>query len=332
MSPAEELNNLFLAFKIRAICRNHLEYKGLSSFDIELKPGARIRDVEKYLDEISLALRFSGKPTLKILGQEGILRLEIANQCNNAVNLFSLGYNLPRPAGKLTCLLGETYEGNPLWIDLINNPHMLIAGASGSGKSTLLHALIANLLLHPKTSIVLMDPKNIEFYRYAEMRMDRVQVLYDYQECLGKMEELCQEMEERYRLIREHGIALATFPYIVLIIDEFADLMQQDFDKKLSLALCRLAQKSRAAGIHLIISTQRPSVDVIDGIIKANFPARISCKVSSGVDSRVILDANGAQHLMGKGDALLKNSQFDMERFQVAFTSPEEIGMYFGSA
>lgn len=331
MDNVEKLNNILGAFKIGATCRNFTEHKNICFYDIELKPGARIRDVERYLSELSLALRVSGKPSLKLLSDQGLLRFEFVKAQTDKIDLFSLGYGLPRPTGKLTCLLGETHEGNPLWIDIANNPHMLIAGCTGSGKSTLLHTLIANLLLYPKASIVLMDPKNIEFYKYAEMKLKRIQVSYEYEDCLSKIESLCSEMDERYQLIRDFRVTVDHFPYIILIIDEFADLIQQDASKRFHAALCRLAQKSRAAGIHIIISTQRPSVDVVDGTIKANFPARISCKVATGVDSRVILDANGAQNLIGSGDALLKNNEHDLQRFQVAFTSPDQIKMYFGS-
>lgn len=331
MDNVEKLNTILDAFKIKAVCRNFTEYKNISSYDIELKPGSRIRDVEKYLNEIAFSLRVEGKPALKLLSEQGLLRFEFVKSQHNKINLFELGYGLSRPTGKLTCLLGETHEGNPLWIDIVNNPHMLIAGCTGSGKSTLLHVLIANLLLYPKASIILMDPKNIEFHKYAEMKLDRVQVSYDYEECLHQLETLSLEMEERYTLIRDFKITVELFPYIILIIDEFADLIQQDLKKRFHSLLVKLAQKSRAAGIHIIISTQRPSVDVVDGTIKANFPSRIACKVASGVDSRVILDTNGAQNLIGCGDALLKNHELSLQRFQVAFTSPDEIQTYFGS-
>lgn len=331
MDNTEKLNKVFNTFKIAATCTNFFEYKNACFYDVELQPGTRIRDVEKYLNELSFAMRIPGKPALKILSDKGLLRFEFLKPRTNKVDLFQLGYGLPRPNGKLTCLIGETPEGLPLWFDIVSNPHMLVAGCTGSGKSTILHTLIANLLLYPRVSIILMDPKNIEFYKYSDMQLDRIKVTYAYDECLEQLEKLCLEMDERYQLIREFKVTADHFPYIVLIIDEFADLIQQDVSKQFHAYLCRLAQKSRAAGIHLIISTQRPSVDVVDGTIKANFPSRISCKVATGVDSRVILDATGAQNLLGCGDSILKSSAHDWQRFQAAFTSPDEIKKYFGS-
>jgi DNA segregation ATPase FtsK/SpoIIIE, S-DNA-T family len=331
MDSVEKLNLILSYFKIAANCKKFSEFKNTCSYDIELKPGTRIRDFQKYIDELALILRIPGKPSLHLLNNEGLLRFEFVKAQSAKINLFQLGYGLSRPAGNLTALLGETPQGDPIWMDIAENPHLLIAGASGSGKSTLLHNLIANLLLHPKASVVLMDPKNIEFYKYADMKLDRMKVLFDYEECLFEIESLSAEMDERYRVIRELKVFPNYFPYVVLMIDEFASLIQQDVGKRFHQALCKLSQKSRAANIHIIISTQRPSVDVLDGTIKANFPARIACKVSSNVDSRVILDAPGAQDLMGCGDALIRNSKYDLQRFQIAFTSPDEVNRYFGS-
>jgi DNA segregation ATPase FtsK/SpoIIIE, S-DNA-T family len=331
MDSVEKLNLVLNSFKIAANCKKFSEYKNTCSYDIELKPGARIRDFQKYINELALTLRIPGKPSLHVLNDEGLLRFEFIKARAEKINLFQLGYGLPRPTGNLTALLGESPQGEPIWMDLVDNPHLLIAGASGSGKSTLLHNLIANLLLHPKTSIVLMDPKNIEFYKYVNMKSDRIKVHFDFQDCLAEIESLAAEMDERYRVLRELRVSPNYFPYIVLMIDEFASLIQQDDEKRFHRALCKLSQKSRAANIHIVISTQRPSVDVLDGTIKANFPARIACKVSSGIDSRIVLGANGAQELMGYGDAIIQNVKYDLQRFQIAFTSPEEVNRYFGS-
>ena len=326
----ENINNILSLFKIQATCQHITESPNATYYDLALAPGFRIRAIEKYLAELTLALRLSYLPTIKILNDQGILRLEcIKNNAHQKVNLFDLGYKSIRPAGKLTCLLGETIQGEPLWFDVSESPHILIAGATGSGKSTLLHTLIANFLLYPKVSLSLMDPKNVEFYSYGEMEHKRITVSFDYEECLDKIEALSIEMEERYRSIREFKMDRSDIPYIVLIIDEFADLISQDRTGRFYAALCRLSQKSRAANIHIILSTQRPSIDVVSGTIKANFPTRIACKVSSGVDSRVILDTVGAQNLLGRGDALLKTNEPELHRFQVAYTSADEIKRYF---
>lgn len=333
MDHKQNLNTILTSFKIGAQCVAFQQSKNLSQYDLSLKPGSRIKDIEKYLNEISLHLKTAAKPTLKALSEQGLLRLEVLEIKKEKINLFEYGYKQPRPAGNLTCLLGETIQGNPLWMDLAENPHTLIAGTTGSGKSTLLHTIIANLLLYPEISIQLFDPKNIEFCEYSNMNTQgKIKVSFDFQDCFSALEELSTEMDRRYQIMRQDK--KAPFTRTVLIIDEFADLIQQDTDKLFYRTLCRLAQKSRAAGIYLIIATQRPSVDIVDGTIKANFPARIACKTATNVDSRVILDAPGAQTLMGGGDAIIKNMAFEMQRFQVAYTSPKEIrkhlGKYFG--
>jgi len=330
MWQVENLNSILAAFKIAALCNNFSEYKNACFYDIELKPGAKVRDIEKYSTELSLALKKAGKPRLIISPEEGIIQLEFLNSKREKTSLFDIAYQIERPEGKLTCLLGETLQNDPLWIDIAANPHLLIAGTTGSGKSTLLHTIIANLLLYPKVSIHLMDPKNIEFYKYSEANLPKLNVAHEFADCLIMIESLCLEMDSRYQKIKERKLFADNFPFIVLIIDEYADLIMQDENKLFYKSLIRLAQKSRAAGIHLIMSTQRPSVDVIDGIIKANFPARISCKVSSHIDSRIILDAVGAERLIGSGDALIRDSKFDLQRFQVAYTSPDEVCCLFG--
>lgn len=331
MNDTNTLNNIFSAFKIGATCKSFSEFKNVSYYDVELKLGTKVRDVEKYATELGLALKAPSKPRFKILADQGLLRLEFIKSRTDTIKLFELGRQTTSPHGSLNCLLGETLEGTPLWIDIVNNPHMLIAGTTGSGKSTMLHCIIANLLMYQNTFTILMDPKNIEFYKYGDMHHSKLRVTYDFNDCLSMLEYLCNEMERRYALMRSNRLTSNYFPYMVLIIDEFADLISQDTDKKFAGCLARLAQKSRAAGIHIIISTQRPSVDVVDGTIKANFPSRISCKVATGVDSKVILDTPGAEHLLGKGDALIKTNQYTLQRFQGAYTSPEEIISYFGN-
>lgn len=330
MDNVTTLNNIFGAFKISATCKQFFEHKNAYFYDVELKPGTRIRDLEKYAAELSLALKAPSKPRIKAIPELGLLRLEFMKLQDQKVDLFELGYKSKMPVGKLNCLIGETLEGAPLWIDIVSNPHMLIAGTTGSGKSTMLHTIIANLLMYHNTYISLMDPKNIEFYKYSGLWNYKLGVNYSYSDCVQKLSDLCDEMERRYTLMRTHRISSDYFPYIVLIIDEFADLILQDADHSFHGYLCKLAQKSRAAGIHIILSTQRPSVDIVDGSIKANFPARLSCKVATNTDSRVILDTPGAELLLGKGDSLLKNNQFSLQRFQGAYTTPEEVINYFG--
>lgn len=331
MDNIEKLNSILDSFKISAVCRGFLEYKNACFYDIELKPGARVRDLEKYSTEFSLALKACSKPRINVLPENGIVRFEFLKSQGNKVKLLELGQEAIRPDGDLTCLMGETLEGRPLWMDLAKNPHMLVAGCTGSGKSTVLHTIIANLLLYPRIKIHLMDPKNIEFFQY-EKAIKRVDVSYSYEECLAVLEKLNIEMDLRYRQIKDGVVNQKNLPFIVLIIDEFADLRLQDLDNRFHKLLCRLAQKSRAARIHIVLATQRPSVNVVDGTIKANFPSRLSCKVSSGIDSRVVLDATGAEDLIGRGDSIINNSEYNYQRFQAAYTNAEEVVKYFNGS
>jgi S-DNA-T family DNA segregation ATPase FtsK/SpoIIIE len=328
MTDIEKLNAIFGTFKIAASCKNFTDCKNAYFYDIELKPGTRLRNIEKYIIELGLALKMPSQPQIRVLSDQGLIRLEFSKHRDNKIDFVELNSQTNRPIGKITCLLGETSEGKPLWLDMNNNPHTLIAGCTGSGKSTLLHIMIANLLLCQNTKLYLIDPKNIEFYKYAHLNEDRLIVGHSYIECIELLEDICNQMDERYNLIRNHKIDPNYFPYLVLVIDEFADLIMQDANRSFHNLLCLLSQKSRAAGIHIIISTQRPSVNIIDGTIKANFPTRISCKVASSIDSKVILDISGAEKLLGNGDAIIKNAEFDLQRFQAAFITPEQVVNY----
>ena len=218
-------------------------------------------------------------------------------------------------------------------------PHLLMAGATGSGKSMALHNFIANILINKNANVklALVDPKRVEFFRYK-----RIKKLYGISstvdESIKLFEDLVDEMEKRFKIIEKKKCRdLVEYnqkqkkqvPYIVLVVDEMADLMV-DAKKEIEPLISKLAQKSRACGIHLIMATQRPSTNVITGIIKANFPSRISFKVSSMVDSRVIFDANGAEKLLGKGDGMINAPGFSFERFQGVFIPINELENIIG--
>lgn len=329
MNEQENLNNIFSQFKIAVNCVNFVKYKNSLCYDLQLAPRTRVQHIQKYLTEISLALKAPSKPTLEILANEGVLRLEYVLPKTQRLDLFSFGQNLLKPEGKIQCLLGEDVRGEPLWLDVGTAPHMLIGGTTGSGKSTLLHTIIANLLIN-KVAINVIDPKNIEFYTYKD-RIKQMNVSFDYYNALNTIKLLYNEMQSRYDVLRTGGRLEDYFPYRVLIIDEFADLIMQDGNKELYQYLCMLIQKSRAAGIHIILATQRPSANILEGAIKANVPIRIACKVSSVYDSKIILGEKGAEYLLGNGDAIINGVNYNMERFQVAYTNADEVGLYFGN-
>jgi len=327
MENVEKFNNILKSFHIKAACVDFQTIENYSFYDVELSPDARIRDLHKYSEEIGLALLAKSKPGIKVIPEQGIVRMEFLSPRKEKLQLMDCFTNSSIPKGELLCLLGQDLYGQPIWMNLDKNPHMIVAGTTGSGKSTLLHNIIANLFNYNDAKIYLMDPKNIEFSKYSNI-VDNI--AYNYSDCLDFLDELLATMELRYQMIRE-GLNPARLPYYVVIIDEFADLILQDKNDEFYTKLCRLAQKCRASKIHLILSTQRPSASIVDGNIKANFPTRIACKVSSAIDSRIILDASGAENLMGRGDALLKDDQRNMERFQIAYIDPDEVIKYFGN-
>jgi S-DNA-T family DNA segregation ATPase FtsK/SpoIIIE len=328
VEPIQDFNNILQSFKIKAECVSHHCADNYFYYDVRLNPNAKVKDIQKYGDEISLALKTPCKPSVKILHEQGVVRLEFVSPRSSTLNLFDYFTNQQVPKGELRCLLGQTVSGQHMWMNLADNPHMIVSGTTGSGKSTLLHNIIANLLNYNNADITLVDPKRIEFSAY-EKRIPGVQVLYTYEETVELLRNLIDIMEFRYELMRASK-PTTQFKPMVVIIDEFADLIIQDSGDVFYDSLCRLAQKCRAAKIHIILSTQRPSVNIINGTIKANFPARIACRVSSHIDSKVILDASGAENLLGKGDALVRDNSRFMERFQVAYTNAEEVCRYFG--
>ncbi len=329
MEDVRNFNNILRAFNIKASCVEFKKVENYFYFDLKLNPSARVRDIQKYGDEISLALKAPCKPGVKVLRDEGLVRLEFAAPRTSPLKLFDLFTNRSIPKGDINCLLGQTVDGQRLWMDLAQNPHMLIAGTTGSGKSILMQNIIANLLNYNDVDMFLFDPKRIEFSAF-EGKISNIHVRYSYDESVELLLGMLEVMEDRYSRMRS-GVNPKNIKPMVLMIDEFADLIMQDKNDVFYSSLCKLAQKCRAAKMHIVLATQRPSVNVINGVIKANFPARIACRVASHVDSKVILDSSGAENLMGKGDALIRDNFRSMERFQVAYTDAKEICSVFGA-
>jgi S-DNA-T family DNA segregation ATPase FtsK/SpoIIIE len=230
----------------------------------------------------------------------------------------------------LPLALGRFRNGQALIPDLYKMPHMLVSGATGSGKSIILQSIINSLLVFSKNvNLVLIDLKRVEFSYYDDLPILYGPVARNVNNSIQLLESLIIEMNKRFFILEKHNardiLSYNGFmPFIVVIIDELADLMMAS-KKTVQELICKLAQKSRACGIHLIMATQRPSVDVVTGLIKANFPARISCKVSSATDSRTVLDKNGAETLVGKGDAIINCSEYSFKRFKGSFLNKTEI-------
>lgn len=320
------LDDILHNLKIKARCVAEKSHRHYKLFDIELSPGQSIKRIESHVREIGLGLRSLTIPIVSTIPESGIVRLQVAMSEAETIpfeELYERSVGV-KPEGLLPFLLGEQANGEPVWLDMATNPHMLIAGSTGSGKSVFLHTLIANVKKRNDVMLYLVDPKSgVEFGQYRD---DCNSIVYDYAGTIKMLQLLYTEVEERYKFFRKLGIKnLSESPFVVpkimVIIDEVADLMMQDDLGIFETLLVKISQKSRAVGIHMVLATQRPSVDVLTGIIKANFPARVACRVSSAVDSKVILDQSGAEHLMAKGDAILNCNMFNNVRFQIAYSS-----------
>jgi len=290
----------------------------------ELKPdaGIRVRSIANLVDDIALNLASSGVRIEAPIPNKPAVGIEVPNRERATVYLRDLieSPKFSEAKSRLTACLGMDVGGNPIYFDIAKMPHLLIAGATGMGKSVCINCVVVSLLYKAKPSelkLIMIDPKKVEFNIYKDIPHLYAPIVSDPKKAAGALASAVAEMERRFELIEMEGVrdiggynaaiegdpTKEYMPHMVIIIDELADLMMTAPDEVES-CICRLAQKARAAGIHIIIGTQRPSVDVITGLIKANVPSRIACTVASQVDSRTILDIAGAEKLIGRGDML----------------------------
>lgn len=332
MHNVDFLNKLFKKLKVKATVIKSRDEGSFLIFDIILNPGGTFRKLESCSMEIALALKSLANPLIYPVTSKGIIKMEVMiapldtiffNNVISSKDFINSNFRLP-------LALGETRDGTKLIVDLVEMPHLLIGGSTGSGKSILLQTIINSIILSKANfRLALIDPKRVEFSYYNNLSYLYGPISNDVFSSIDLLHKLVEEMDRRFFLFEKVGCRDIScykkpMPYIIIVIDELADLMMVS-KKEVQILICRLAQKSRACGIHLVIATQRPSVNVITGLIKANFPSRISCKVSSIVDSRTILDRSGAEKLAGKGDAIIDCSYFNFKRFKGAYISEEEI-------
>ncbi|MGH7379153.1 MAG: DNA translocase FtsK 4TM domain-containing protein [Candidatus Methylomirabilales bacterium] len=322
----------------------------ITRYEVEPGPGIKINRIVGLADDLALALKAMSVRVVAPIPGKAVVGVEIPNQNRARVSLREIlaTAEFAALASPLPLALGKDIAGNPMVADLAQMPHLLIAGATGSGKSVCLNGLILSILVSsPPTDVqfLLIDPKRVELsiFNGIPHLLDRVVV--EPREAAKKLQLVIAEMERRYRVFAEVGArnlaaynqwavtvaapegeeAPVPLPYLLVVVDELADLMLVAAHE-VENAVTRLAQMARAVGIHLIVATQRPSVDVITGVIKANFPARISFQVSSKVDSRTILDVNGAEQLLGSGDMLfLPPASSKPIRIHGCFVSEMEI-------
>ena len=324
-------------------------------YEIIPKPGIRISKIKNLEDDIALSLSALGIRIIAPIPGKGTIGIEVPNKKKQIVSLKEVLASDKFISGKmdLPIALGKTISNEVFVADLAKMPHLLIAGATGQGKSVGINTVLMSLLYrkHPsQLKLVLIDPKKVELFPYAKLANHFLAFLPDQKEpivtetkkVIYTLNSLCIEMDDRYDLLKKaHARNLKEYnekfinrhlnplkghrfmPFIVLVIDEFADLIMTA-GKEVELPISRLAQLARAVGIHLIIATQRPSVNIITGVIKANFPARLAYKVASKVDSRTILDMGGAEQLIGQGDMLLSIGS-NMIRLQCAFVDTPEV-------
>lgn len=321
----DKMNDVLSSLNVDATCIAAERNRHLAFFDVQTNK-TKVSKLESLSREISMGLRSKTNPIITLIPEEGIVRFRCAMREADTILFEELYKKHTAPDGILPFLLGECDNGEPLWLDMATNPHMLVAGSTGSGKSVLLHVLIRNAMLREDVELMLIDPKfGVEFSKYE----DQCSLAKDYDEAVSFLEMLNDEMNLRYQRMAQLKVQSIEKSNIffkkLLIIDEVADLMLIDNAKsnknkgKFESLLCSIAQKARACGIYIVIATQRPSVDVITGLIKANFPARLACKVSTATDSKVVLDRSGAETLLGRGDAILNSAKHHYARFQVAF-------------
>lgn len=358
-ATAELLEETLGTFGIEARVTDITRGPTITRFELEPASGIKVNRFTALADDLALALKAHGVRVEAPIPGKGKVGIEIPNERREAVVIRELLQSAPfrRSEGQLVLAMGRDIAGDPFCADLANMPHLLVAGATGSGKTIYMKTVLASLLMSKspdELQLMLIDPKMVELSIFNDIPHLITPVVIDPKKAAGALSWLINEMEERYRLFahlrvrnievynqsvvngeieiegaagEENGNveAIRKLPYIVCMIDELADLMMLA-RAEVEDAIARLAQLARAVGIHLIIATQRPSVDVLTGVIKANFPARASFQVSSRVDSRCILDEIGAERLIGNGDMLyLPPGQSKPVRLQSAFMSDEDV-------
>jgi S-DNA-T family DNA segregation ATPase FtsK/SpoIIIE len=311
----------------------------VTMYEFEPAPGVKINRVVSLSDDLALALKAQSVRVSPLPGK-ATLGIEVPNNQREVVSLREIlsAESFKKSGSRLTLGLGKDIYGRPIIADLSKMPHLLVAGATGSGKSVSINSMVMSLLYKAtpaEVKMLMIDPKLIELSVYEEIPHLISPVITNPKEVAEALRKIVHEMERRYRVLAEKASRnIETYnsqvgdeehmPYIVVFIDELADLMFTAANE-MEDSIARLAQMGRAAGIHLILATQRPSVDVITGIIKANFPTRISFQVSSKVDSRTILDTHGAEQLLGKGDMLLMFPGARIIRVHGALITENEI-------
>ena len=355
MENKEKIRKTLMDFGIPIVSIEATVGPTVTLYEIKPDTGQKVSKIKSLVDDISLSLSAIGVRIIAPIPGKGTVGIEVANKAPQVVSMRTLLESKKYQESKaaLPLALGSTISNEVYIADLATIPHLLVAGATGQGKSVGLNVIITSLLYKKsphELKFVLFDPKMVEFNLYASIEKQYLAKLPDEEEAIitdmskvvPTLSSLCLEMDNRYKLLKDaevrkleeynklikrgeldESLGHHFLPYIVVVVDEFSDLIMTA-GKEVEMPIARLAQKARAVGIHVIIATQRPSAQVITGNIKTNFPGRIAFKVSSGIDSKVILDTQGAQQLIGRGDMLSLNNS-EMVRVQCAFIDTPEV-------
>ncbi|MFN8150705.1 MAG: DNA translocase FtsK [Solirubrobacterales bacterium] len=343
---ARALLEVLSHFKIEARLVGTVTGPHVSRYELQLAPGTKVGKISQLKDDISYALASTDIRILAPIPGKKAVGVEVPNARRKMVRLGDIYGGRPDDASPLLSWLGKDISGQAVSMDLAKMPHVLVAGTTGSGKSGSVNAILTSMLLHASPNelrLVLVDPKQVELNHYDSVPHLLTPVVTSARVAANVLENLVSEMESRYTVMgKARGRNLeelnkirrkageAPLPHILCVIDELADLMMVA-PGEVEESIIRLAQKSRAVGIHLLLATQRPSTDVITGTIKVNIPARIGFSVASQIDSRVILDQGGAESLLGQGDMLFRPvGSSKLQRVQGAFVTEEEIAKVVG--
>ena len=332
------LENVLKEFGVDAKVVNYEYGPTITRYEIIIPKGVKVSKVTGLSDDIAMNLAAESIRIEAPIPGKNTIGIETPNKIKEPVHFSNIIRNKELDTGELKVILGKDIVGRDKFIDIVKMPHLLIAGQTGSGKSVCVNTLISTLISKKsdkEVKFIMVDPKMVELMPYNDIPHLLVPVIIDPQQAAIALKWAVNEMENRYKKLMENGVRnikgynslsfVEKMPYIVIIIDELADLMMVA-SGSVEESIARIAQKARAVGIHLVVATQRPSTDVITGMIKANLPSRISFALRSQIDSRTILDSAGAEKLLGQGDMLLlANGSSKLERIQGAYISDEEV-------
>ena len=332
------LENVLKEFGVEAKVVNYEYGPTITRYEIVIPKGIKVSKVTGLSDDIAMNLAAESIRIEAPIPGKNTIGIETPNKIKEPVHFSNIIKNKELDKGELKVILGKDIVGRDKFIDIAKMPHLLIAGQTGSGKSVAVNTLISTLISkksEKEVKFIMVDPKMVELMPYNDIPHLLVPVIIDPQQAAIALRWAVNEMENRYKQLMENGVRniktynglsfVEKMPYIVIIIDELADLMMVA-SGSVEESIARIAQKARAVGIHLVVATQRPSTDVITGMIKANLPSRISFALRSQIDSRTILDTAGAEKLLGQGDMLLlANGSSKLERIQGAYISDEEV-------